>query len=218
MLLLAFVLPAVFGAFTTVVIAPPAWLEVRPGQMARVAEAPWFLGDKPQGALTASEASAAAIDPDNGTKAPADALGTPVGLRVRIARLFTDHVALVQDAQGHSAYVRIELLVPEVPAATQLVVAGDDGDSADFYPLLTTTYKDSLDIAPGSRVTTLGMGVAPYERAGGDFVRTQVKVETGELRGKTGWIAPKYLGLPGVLGPASPETDRACGCRPLEFR
>ena len=218
MLLLAFGLPALFAGLTTILTEPPAWLELRPGQTARAAEAPWPLGTKPEAGLTASEASAAAVDPDALGKRPADALGVPVGVRVTIQRLYSDRVALVQDGAGHAAYVRVELLVPEIPAATLLVVAGEDGDDVDFYQELGTRSKDSLDVSSGVALTALGLGVAPFEPSGSEFIRVHVKVESGELRGRTGWLAAKYVGLPGRPDPDAPAKDRACACRVVEFR
>jgi hypothetical protein len=216
--LLAFVFPALFAGLTTFVVAPPSWLTLRPGQTALVADAAWPLGTRPEAALTATAASAA-IPSDAVVKRPADALGAPVGIRVMIERVFANGVALVRPQGANAdAYVRLDELLPEIPSGTALVAAGDDGDTVDFYPSISTSYTDSLDLASGTPLVALRVAVAPFAPGDSDLVRLQVRVEAGPFRGRTGWVQANSLGLPVRPEAGAPAKDKTCGCRVVEFR
>jgi hypothetical protein len=207
-----FLTPALTHADVT---AP--WLQARPGQTALVGAAPWPMSD-PEAALTSSEPSAA-ISPDDYTARPADALHEPIGLRVVIQQIYLDGVALVQpEGAPWSAYARLDQLVPQVPAGTRLVVAGGFGNAAAFYPQLDTPQASAEELATGTQVVALGMGIAPYDPDGTAFVRVKVTVESGPERGRTGWIPVGFTGLPDPSGNPGWTAERACHCRLLEFR
>jgi hypothetical protein len=62
------------------------------------------------------------------------------------------------------------------------------------------------------------MGVARYDPDGSDFVRTKVVVQSGPLKGRAGWIAVTFTGIPDPNGSPSSTAERACRCRLVEFR
>jgi hypothetical protein len=206
----ALVLPARADAAT------PSWLELRPGQIARVGAAPWPVTE-PEAALSGSEDSAAK-NPDDYATRPSDAIHEPIGLRVVIERIYADKVARVRpDGVAWSAYTRLDQLAPEVPAGTDLVVAGGFGNYGDFYAALETPASGAEQLATGTPLVALKMGTAAYDPEGSDFVRVRVLVKAGKLRGRVGWIPVLYTGLPGGAATES-TTERACRCRLLEFR
>jgi hypothetical protein len=197
--------------------ATAPWLETRPGQTALVGAAPWPMST-PEAALTSTEPSAA-VNPDDYTARPADALHQPIGLRVVIQQIYLDGVALVRpEGASWSAYARLDQLVPEVPAGTRLVVAGGFGNATDFFAQLDTPQSGAEEIATGTALVALGMGIAPYDPDGTAFVRVKVVVESGMQRGRTGWIPVGFTGLPDPGGNPGWTAERACRCRLLEFR
>ena len=216
-------LPAAFaaGLFLTAGLAradvTAPWLQTRPGQTALVGAAPWPMSD-PEAALTNSEPSAA-VNPDDYAVRPAEAVHQPIGLRVVIDQVYLDGVALVHpDGATWNAYARLDQLVPQVPAGTHLVVAGGFGNAAAFFPQLDTPQARAQEIATGTPILTLGMGIARYDPDGTAFVRVKVAVESGPKRGRTGWIPVGFTGLPDPGGNPGWTAERACHCRLLEFR
>jgi hypothetical protein len=196
----------------------PPWLAVRPGRMALVAEAPWPMGDEPEAALTGSFRSSR-IAPDDQAARPKDAVGAAIGIAVAIERLVSPEVARVRPVGEYPpAYVRLDRLVPEVPAGTRLVVAGGFGNEAAFYAKLEAPVEKAGSLATGTPLTALGMGTAPYDPDGSDFVRIRVLVRGGAFRGRHGWLPAAYAGLPRPGGPFASTAERACRCRILEFR
>jgi hypothetical protein len=194
-----------------------AWLQAIPGQTALVGAAPWPMTD-PEAALTSTEPSAA-VNPDDSSTRPADAIHQPIGLRVTIEQVYLDGVALVRpEGAAWTAYTRLDQLVPEVPAGTRLVVAGGFGNAAAFYPKLDTPQAGVEEIATGTAIVVLGMGIAPYDPDGTGFVRVKVVVESAPQRGRTGWIPVGFTGLPDPAGTPGWTAERACRCRLLEFR
>src|SRR6202162_4841795 len=117
-----------------------------------------------------------------------------------------------------SAARRPDELVPEVPPGTQLVVAGGFGNYADFFPDLSAPESAAQQLPTGTSVLTLGLGIAPYDPEGSDFIRTKVYVQSGPQLGRTGWIAVGFTGLPDPNGTPASTAERACRCRILEFR
>jgi len=197
----------------------PPWLQARAGTIARVDIAPWPVADEPEAALTISAASLEQDFTANASR-PGDVRYGPVGVVVRIVRVLPGkRVALVHGMQHRwEAYARIERLVPEVPPGTTLVAAGGFGGFADFYSTLATTQAHAGRIATGSRLTTIGSGVAPYDPDSSGLVRVHVRVVNGAARGRTGWIATGYTGLPRAHVPSNAEVAaRACTCRLIEF-
>jgi len=210
-LCIALVLPARAAA------PAPSWLELRPGQVAWLGAAPWPV-DEPEAALSGSEDSAAK-NPDDYAARPADAVHEPIGLRVIIERVYEDKVARVRPVGlAWSAYTRLDHLAPEIPVGTDLVVAGGFGNYADFYPSLETPARGAEQIATGTPLVALKMGVGAFDREGTDFVRVKVLVKSGKMRGRVGWIPVLYTGLPAPRGAPTSTTERACRCRLLEFR
>jgi hypothetical protein len=207
----ALVLPARAGAIA------PGWLELRPGQVARVGAAPWPMTE-PEAALSGSEDSAAK-NPDDYAVRPSDAIHEPIGLRVVIERVYDDKVVRVRpDGVAWSAYTRLDQLAPEVPVGTDLVVAGGFGNYGDFYPALETPARGAIELVTGTPIVALKMGTAVYDPEGSDFVRVKVLVKAGKMRGRVGWIPVLYTGLPGAGGTPLSTTESACRCRLLEFR
>ena len=194
-----------------------SWLETRAGQTALVGAASWPMTD-PEAALTKTEPSAA-IDPDDYSARPADAIHQPIGLRVVIRQVYLDGVALVRPVGvDWDAYARLDQLVPEVPAATHIVVAGGFGNAADFFPHLDTPQAGAEQLPTGTRVVALGMGVAPYDPSGTGFIRVKVLVVSGPAKNRTGWIPVGFTGLADPTGAPADTAERACRCRLLEFR
>lgn len=201
-------------------IAEPFWLVAAPGTFARVDIAPWLDSDEPEAALTASEASLAR---DFGSDAgrPADIVYAPVGVRVRIVAIVADAgIARVRGRdRAFLAYAPIARLVPEIPPGTRLRTAGGFQGFADFFPTLASPQREALRLETGSMLVALGIGTAAYDSEFADFVRVRVRVTSGTLRGRIGWIAVAYTGIPERSAPRSAEVEeKACTCRLIEFR
>jgi hypothetical protein len=196
----------------------PAWLRIRPGTIARVDIAPWQDSDEPEAALTFSAASLARDFTDDDTR-PFDILYQPVGVRVRVVRVRPDgRVALVHGVEGRfEGYALLARLVPEIPASTRLLAAGGFGGFADFYPRLDTPERQAEQVATGTPMIALGIGVAPYDPDSADLVRVRVRVLGGNLRGRTGWVSVAYTGLPGPPSRSADVAEKACRCRLVEF-
>lgn len=207
-----------FGSTGAAGAAEPSWLMLRPGQTALVAAAPWPLNQQPEAALTGS-AQSASVNPDDYARRPDDALGQPIGLRVTIEAVYIGNVARVQPVGATwDAFTRLDQLIPEVPPGTQLVVAGGFGNYADFFRDISTPPSEAEEIPTGTSVLTLGLGIAPYDPDGSDYVRTKIVVQSGPMRGRSGWIAVNFTGIPDPYGTPSSTTERACRCRLVEFR
>jgi len=198
--------------------AVPPWLEPRPGRFAYAAEAPWPMDDRPEAALTFSLRSARP-EPEDQTKRPSDAVGAPIGTKVRFAGMASAAVALLRVPGFRGiAYARLDRLVPLVPAGTKLVVAGGFGNDAPFYAAQDVPLDQAWSLPTGVHVTALGMGVAPYDPDGSDFVRIRVHVDSGARMGETGWIPAVFAGLSRPHARPGSTAERACGCRILDFR
>jgi hypothetical protein len=203
--------------------AVPTWLRPAPGAAGRIDQAPWYDSDEPEAMLTGSPRSLRrdfAADPTR----PEDIVYQPIGVKVRIVRVFDDGVTLVQGAGGGwTGYTRLNRLVPEIPPGTALRVAGGFGGFADFFPALATPERRAARIATGTPLTALETGVAPYDPDSADLVRVHVRVLAGDLAGRTGWLATSYTGIPapGISGeglpPSARVAERACGCRLVRF-
>jgi hypothetical protein len=197
----------------------PAWLTLRPGTIARVDIAPWEDADEPEATLTSGAASLAQNFSDDATR-PDDILYQPVGVRVRIVRADSGgRTVLVHGIDRRfEGFTLPARLVPEVPAGTVLVVAGGFGGFADFYPRLDTPEQRAERVATGSPLAVLGTGVAPYDPDSSDLVRVRVRVLGGALRGRVGWVAVAYTGLPATRLPGSADVaEKACMCRLVRF-
>jgi hypothetical protein len=217
-----------FAVFCAVVAWPgaasaaprPAWLSLEAGTVARVDIAPWLVSDEPEAALTESARSLERNFSDDASR-PGDVIYRAIGVRVRVVALGRDgrtaHVRGIGDR--FEAFAPIERLIPEIPTGTVLVAAGGFGGFSDFYPTLATPEKQADRIATGSRLVALGMGVAPYDPDSADLVRVRVRALDGNLRGRTGWLAVGYTGLP-VTGrvTSSDVAEKACNCRLVVFR
>jgi hypothetical protein len=115
-------------------------------------------------------------------------------------------------------YAPLARLVPEIPAGTALLVAGGFEGFADFYPALDTAEKHAGQIATGSRLVALEIRAAPYDPDSADLVRVRVRVLDGTLRGRTGWVAVAYTGIPVDRLPATAQVaEKACRCRLVQF-
>jgi hypothetical protein len=199
--------------------AIPAWLKLRPGTLARVDIAPWDDADEPEATLTSSAASLTQNFSDDATR-PDDILYQPVGVRVRVVRAASDgRTILVHGIERRfEGFTLPARLVPEVPPGTVLVVAGGFGGFADFYPRLDTPEHEAERVATGSPLAVSGTDVAPYDPDSADLVRVRVRVLGGAMRGRTGWIAVAYTGLPETRVPASADVaEKACMCRLVRF-
>lgn len=196
----------------------PAWLVLRPGSLARVDLAPWAVSDEPEAALTLGAASSAR-DYTADAERPGDVAYEPIGVSVRVVRVVRAGVALVHGRTGRwQAYTRLERLIPDVPPGTALVAAGGFGGFADFYPTLGTKQPQAERLATGSGLAVLGTDVAPYDPDSSDLVRLHVRVTSGTLRGRSGWVAASYAGLPRKRLPADASVaERACACRLVQF-
>jgi hypothetical protein len=197
----------------------PPWLALRIGTIARVDIAPWDDADEPEAALTASAASVARNFSDDATR-PDDILYQPVGVRVRIVRLDpSGRTVLVHGFDARfQGYTLVARLIPEIPAGTTLVAAGGFAGFADFYPKLDTPEKRAERVATGSRLSALEISVAPYDPDSADLVRVRVLVLDGSLRGRTGWVAVAYTGVPQTRVPVSADVaEKACHCRLVQF-
>ncbi len=197
----------------------PAWLALRAGAHARVDVALWATADEPEAALTASPTSLAS-DLTADVSRPGDVVYEPVGVRVRIVRTFPgSHIVLVHGIERRfQAYARVERIVVEIPAGTHLRAAGGFGGFADFYPTLATPSTRAERLATGSDLIALGLAAAPFDPGSADLVRVRVRVRTGNLRGREGFVAVAYVGLPvASVGPQSEVAERACSCRLVQF-
>jgi hypothetical protein len=197
----------------------PVWLAARPGAAARVEIAPWLVSDEPEAALTERPASLLRDFTADATR-PEDVVYEPIGVRVRLVRLAGNgRVALVHALGARwQAFAPLDRLVPEIPVGTKLRVAGGFGGFAEFYPNLDTPPARALQIATGSDVLALRTGVAPYDRSQPEFVRVRVRVDSGELRGRTGWIGTAYVGAAAVkIPPDAPTTEKVCSCLLVQF-
>lgn len=199
--------------------ADPAWLVLGPGTIARVDEAPWPVFDEPEAALTASAVSLER-DFTADLARPNDVLYEPVGVRVRVVRVLPGKgIAFVHAlAAPWAAYAPVDRLFPEVPIGTLLRIAGGFAGFADFFPRLHSPLQHADGLATGTDVSVLGMGAAPYDPESSDLVRIDVRVLSGTERGRTGWVAAGFTGIPLGHVPANADrTARACGCRVLRF-
>ena len=221
----AFALAFAFTTAFTVSLVPvaasaePAWLDLGPGTIARVDEAPWPVFDEPEAALTASAVSLER-DFTADLARPNDVLYEPVGARVRVLRVLPGKgIAYVRAlAAPWTAYAPVDRLFPEVPPGTLLRVAGGFAGYADFFPRLGTPLRHAGGLATGTEVSVLGMGAAPYDPESSDLVRLDVRVLTGSERGRTGWVAAGFTGLPLDRVPATADrASKACSCRILRF-
>jgi len=200
--------------------AAPGWLALRPGTLGRVDIAPWLVSDEPEAALTASAASIAR-DFTTHAERPGDVVFEPIGVRIRVLRVLPGgRIALVHGRDARFvAYTLIARLVPDVPAGTVLRAAGGFQGFSDFFPTLATPYKAATRLATGSALVALAMGAGPYDPDTSDLVRVRVRVLAGALRGRTGWVAVAYTGLPAArLPPSAAVAEKACACRIVEFR
>jgi hypothetical protein len=199
--------------------ADPPWLLPRPGTLARVDTAPWLVSDEPEAALTESAASSAR-DFTASAQRPDDVRYEPIGAPVRIERILPGaQVVLVHGLEERwEAYAPFDRLVPAVPAGTALVAAGGFEGYADFYKNVDTRESGAERLATGSRLIVLGTGVAPYDPDSPGLVRLHVRITSGALRGRNGWVATGYTGLPVARLPDDAEVaERACSCRLIQF-
>jgi hypothetical protein len=198
----------------------PAWLALDPGTTARVDIAPWLDADEPEAAITQSAASLLR-DFSADASRPDDIVYEPVGIRVRVVKVTAaGKLAMVHGISSHfEGFAPLDRLIPEIPAGTLLIAAGGFGGFADFYPEIGTREKVADRVPTGSRLVAIGTGVAPYDPDSADLVRVHVRVLDGNLRGRTGWVAVAYTGLPTRTVPAGAEVaEKACGCRLIQFR
>ncbi len=204
---------------TPATAAAPPWLAANAGTAARVEVAPWLVADEPEAALTAGPASLRRDFTVDGTR-PEDVVYEPIGVRVRIVHLTSaGRAALVRGIGAQwTAFAPLDRLVPEVPAGTRLRVAGGFGGFADFYPTLATRPARALQIATGSDLVALGFGVAPFDANQPAFVRIHVRVTSGDLAGRSGWIGSLYTGVPAdPLPDGAAVAEKACRCRLVQF-
>jgi len=197
----------------------PAWLRLAPGTVALVDVAPWTTR-RLAAALTADEDSAADMA-ENETQAPDDAIARPPGFAVRVQRLLDRGVVQVTgatDAGPPLAFTLAERLQPRVPAGTPLVVAGGFAGFAFLYPTLGAAQDKALQLETGTHVVAGATAVGGVRGETIDFIRVNVRIASGPLRGKTGWVAVGYTGLPHGPGYGSTPAERGCRCRILEFR
>lgn len=197
----------------------PAWLTLAAGTDARVDIAPWPVSDEPEAALTESAAS---ISRDFTARAerPGDVLFEPIGVRVRILRVLAGgRVAYVRGRDARfRGYTLVARLVPEIPPGTALRAAGGFEGFSDFFATVETPYKAAERLPTGSALVALETGAGPYDPDTSDLVRVRVRVISGALRGRTGWVAVAYTGLPRAHLPRTAAVaERACSCRIVEF-
>lgn len=206
------------GASTRTAVTP-GWMTLVAGSSARVDIAPWLVSDEPEAALTESAASIAR-DFTAHAERPGDVLFEPIGVRVRIVRVLAGgRVAYVRGRDAtFRGYALVSRLVPEIPPGTMLRAAGGFQGFSDFFPTIATPYREALRLETGSALLALAMGAGPYDPDTADLVRVRVRVLSGGLRGRTGWVAVAYTGLPWVHPPPTAAVaERACGCRIVEF-
>jgi hypothetical protein len=191
---------------------------LEPGTYARVDVAPWLDSDEPEAALAASAASMERDYTSSGER-PADVVFEPIGVRVRIVRaLAGSAVVRVRGTDGHfDAYTRVDRLLPEVPPGTTLIAAGGFEGFADFFPRLSTRVHDAERLPTGTTLVALGLGAAPYDPDTADLVRVRVRIAAGPMRGRVGWVAAAYTGIPAARTSLRTAAERACGCRLVTF-
>jgi hypothetical protein len=196
----------------------PGWLLLHPGTLARVDIAPWRVDDEPEAALTET-AESMQHDFTSDASRPPDIVFRPVGTPVRIVRVLPGGtVALVHSVVGAwEAYARVDRLAPEVPAGTTLVAAGGFEGFSDFYPSLATPQRSAARLATGSKMIAIGMGAAAYDPDSADLVRVHVRVVTGALAGRTGWVPVSYTGLPAAADTLASQPEKTCSCRVVTF-
>ncbi|MDQ2857179.1 MAG: hypothetical protein M3R53_00835, partial [Candidatus Eremiobacteraeota bacterium] len=156
----------------------------------------------------------------------ADVVYKPIGVRVLIVRVLAGRgtapvrsVVLVRGVHAPwQAYAPLDRLVPEVPSGTKLAVAGGFGGAADFYTQLAPVTGSPAQIPTGTRLAALQTGAAPFDPGNSDLVRIHVRVLSGSRRGRTGWIAVAYTGLPVQrVARGASLTAKACSCRLVHF-
>jgi hypothetical protein len=198
--------------------APP-WLELRPGTLARVDIAPWRVSDEPEAALAQSAASMARDFTADASRPP-DIVFRPVGTRVRVERVLPSGAVARVHGVGErwEAFTRVDRLVPEIPPGTTLVAAGGFEGFSDFYPALATPEKDADRLPTRSRMIALAMNAAPYDPDSADLVRVHVRVTSGTLAGREGFVAVAYTGLPaGADATLGSQAEKTCSCRVVTF-
>ncbi|GAC1313034.1 MAG: hypothetical protein NVS2B3_09620 [Vulcanimicrobiaceae bacterium] len=199
--------------------ATPAWLALAPGTLARVDIAPWLVSDEPEAALTESAASLEHDFTTHGER-PGDIVFEPIGVRVRVVRVLPGgRVALVRGRDARFvAYTLVARLVPEIPPGTALRAAGGFQGYSDFFASVSTPYAQARRLETGSALVALGTGAGAYDPETSDLVRVRVRVLSGALRGRTGWVAVAYTGVPSARLPATADVaERACTCRIVAF-
>lgn len=196
----------------------PGWLTPRSGTIARVDIAPWLDSDEPEAALTASPTSLRR-DFSADASRPSDIVYRPVGVRVRIDRIFAGKIARVRGDDGSwIAYAPLARLIPEIPAGTRLRTAGGFGGFADFYPTLQTAQGSAEQLATGTPLVALGIDAAPYDSGTSDLVRVRVRIAGGARQGTIGWLPVGYTGLPLDAAPKTAAVaEQACRCRLAAF-
>jgi len=200
--------------------AVPPWLQLHAGTLARVDIAPWRVDDEPEAALTET-AGSLQRDFTSDASRPPDIVFRPVGIPVRIVRVLPGGtVALVHSVGGSAAweaYTRIDRLAPEVPRGTPLIAAGGFEGFSDFFPSLATPEHDADRLPTRSKMIALGMGAAPYDPDSSDLVRVHVRVVSGALAGRTGWVPVSYTGLPADAASVASQPEKTCSCRVVTF-
>ena len=190
---------------------------MRPGILARVDIAPWQVDGESEAALTES-AGSMAHDFTADSSRPPDIVYRPAGVIVRVERILPGGtVARVHGLGRWEAYTRVDRLVPEIPAGTTLVAAGGFEGFSDFYRSLKTLKRSAERLSTRSRMVALGVGAAPYDPDTDDLVRVHVRVTTGELAGREGWVAVAYTGLPADVATLGSQAEKTCACRVITF-
>ncbi len=204
----------------TAASAVPNWLQLQPGTLARVDIAPWRVDDEPEAALTETAASME-HDFTSDASRPPDIVFRPVGTPVRIVRVLEGGtVALVHSVGAGlpwEAYTRIDRLAPEVPRGTPLIAAGGFEGFSDFYPSLATPEHAADRLPTRSKMIAIGMGAAAYDPDSADLVRVHVRVVSGALAGRTGWVPVSYTGLPADASAMASQPEKTCSCRVVTF-
>lgn len=198
----------------------PAWLRLQPGVVARVDLAPWRAYDEPEAALTASAASMQRDFTVTGAR-PGDIVYRPVGVRVRVVRRIAGRDAVVAVRGLHGgwlAYTQANRLSPEIPLGTKLVVAGGFDGFADFFTALTTPHDGARRVTTGTPLIALGIAAAPFDPDASDLIRVHVRVASGPLQGREGWIGAAYTGIPRTSTAAgATQIEKTCSCLPVSF-
>ena len=189
-----------------------------PGNVARVDIAPWRVDDEPEAALTES-AGSMRRDFTGDASRPPDIVFRPAGVRVRIESVLPGGTIAKVHGLGErwEAFTRVDRLVPEVPVGTELIAAGGFEGFSDFYRSLATRQKNAERLATRSRMIALGTGAASYDPDSSDLVRVHVRVTSGDLRGREGWVAVSYTGLPASAATLASQAEKTCSCRVITF-